>query len=49
MGLELSNTQFETCKQANGQFYHIPIPFQPLANPPTCIAVLYSKSAASIE
>ena len=49
MGLELSNTQFETCKQANGQFCHIPTPFQPLANPLTCIAVLYAKSAASIE
>ena len=49
MGLELSNTQFETCKQANGQFCHIPTPFQPLANPPTCIAALYAKSAASIE
>ena len=49
MGLELSNTQFETCKQANGQFCHMPTPFQPLANPPTCIAVLYTKSATSIE
>ena len=49
MGLELSNTQFETCKQANGQFCYIPTPFQPLANPPTCIAVLYSKSATSIK
>ena len=49
MGLELSSTQFEKCKQANGQFCHIPTPFQPLANPPTCIAALYAKSAASIE
>ena len=48
MGLELSSPQFETCKQANGQFCHIPTPFQPLANPPTCIAALYAKSAASI-
>ena len=49
MGLELSNTQFEICKQANGQFCHITTPFQPLANPRTCIAALYAKSAASIE
>ena len=49
MGLELSNAQFKTCKQANGQFCHMPTPFQPLANPPTCIAALYTKSAASIE
>ena len=25
------------------------MPFQPLANPPTCITALYAKSAASIE
>ena len=49
MGLELSCTQFEVCKQANGQFYHISMPFQPLANPPTCIAALYTKSTANIE
>ena len=48
MGLELSATQFQTCQQANGQFCHISTPFQPLANPPTCIAALYAKSKASI-
>ena len=49
MGLELSSTQFEVCQQANGQFCHISTPFQPLANPPTCIAALYAKSEASIK
>ena len=49
MGVELSCTQFEVCKQANGQFCHISTPFQPLANPPTCIAALYAKSTANIE
>ena len=48
MGLELSTTQFQTCQQANGQFCYISTPFQPLANPPTCIAALYTKSKASI-
>ena len=48
MGLELSSTQFETCQQANGQFCHTSTPFQPLANPPTCIAALYAKSKPSI-
>ena len=48
VGLELSTTQFQTCQQANGQFCHISTPFQPLANPPTCIATLYAKSKASI-
>ena len=48
MGVELSTTQFQTCQQANGQFCHISTPFQPLANPPTCITALYAKSKASI-
>ena len=49
MGLELSPSQFEICKQVNGQFCHISTPFKPLANPPTCITVLYAKSKANIE
>ena len=49
MGLELSTIQFEVCQQANGQFCHISTPFQPLANPPTCIAALYAKSEVSIK
>ena len=49
MGLELSTMQFEVCQQANGQLCHISTPFQPLANPPTCIAALYTKSEASIK
>ena len=48
MGMELSTAQFQTCQQANGQFCHIPTPFPPLANPPSCIAALYAKSKASI-
>ena len=48
MGLELSPAQFQTCQEANGQFCHISTPFQPLANPPRCIAALYTKSKASI-
>ena len=49
MGLELSSTQFEVCQQANRQFCCISTPFQPLANPPTCIAALCAKSAAHIK
>ena len=48
MGVELSTTQFQICQQANGQFCHISTPFQPLANPPMCIAALYTKSKAGI-
>ena len=49
MGLELSTMQFEVCQQGNGQFCHISTPFQPLANPPTCITALYAKSEANIK
>ena len=48
MGVELSTTQFQVCQQANGQFCHISTPFQPLANPPMCIAALYAKNKAGI-
>ena len=48
MGVELSPTQFQICQQANGQFCHISTSFQPLANPPTCIAALYTKSKTGI-
>ena len=48
MGVELTPTQFQICQQANGQFCHISTPFQLLANPPTCIASLYTKSKAGI-
>ena len=44
MALELSTTQVQACKEANGQFCSITTPFQPLANPPSCIAALYAKS-----
>ena len=48
MAVELSTTQFQACQQANGQFCHISTPFQPLANPPTCIPALYAKSKTGI-
>ena len=48
MAVELSTTQFQACQQANGQFCHISTPFQPLANPPTCIATLNAKSKTGI-
>ena len=48
MGVELPATQFQICQPANGQFCHISTPFQLLANPPMCIAALYTKSKAGI-
>ena len=48
MTVELSITQFQACQEANGQFCSITTPFQPLANPPSCIAALYVKSTVDI-
>ena len=48
MAVELSTTRFQACQDANGQFCTITTPFQPLANPPSCITTLYAKSKADI-
>ena len=48
MAVELSITQCQACQEANGQFCSITTPFQPLANPPSCIAALYAKSMVDI-
>ena len=48
MAVELSTTQFQVCQKANNQFCSITTPFQPLANPPSCIAALYAKSTVDI-
>ena len=48
MAVELSTTQFQACQHVNGQFCSISTPFQPLVNPPTCIAALYAKSKTGI-
>ena len=48
MPVELSTTQFQACQEANGQFCSNTTPFQPLANPPSCIAYLYAKSTVDI-
>ena len=48
MAVELSTTQFQACQDTNGQFSSITTPFQPLANPPSCIAALYVKSKVDI-
>ena len=48
IGVELPTTQFQICQQPNGQLSHISTPFQLLANPPMCIAALYTKSKTGI-
>ena len=49
MAVEILPQQFRICQEANGQFCNIPTPYQPLANPPFCITVLYAKNTASIS
>ena len=49
MVVEISQHQFSTCQEANGQYCNIPTPFQPLTNPPSCITALYTKNTASIS
>ena len=49
MAVEISPHQCSICHGANGQFCNILTPFQPLANPTTCITALYTKNAASIS
>ena len=49
MAVEISPCQFHICQEANEQFYNIPTPFQPHANPPSCITALYAKITASIS
>ena len=47
--MDISEQQFITCQQANGQFCSINTALQPLANPPSCIAAIYAKNKAGIE
>ena len=48
MVVELSTTQFQVCQEVNSQFCSINTPFQPLANPPSCVTALYARSTADI-
>ena len=49
MAVDILPQQFMTCQEANGQFCTIPTPFQPLANPPSCITALYANNTAGIS
>ena len=48
MAVEISDKQYTTFKEANGQFCSTYTVFQPLANPPSCITALYSKNTTNI-
>ena len=49
MAVDISPWQFRICQEANVQFCTIPTPFQPLANPPSCITALYAENTTSIS
>ena len=49
MAVEISHHQFSICQESNRPFWNIHAPFQPLANPPSCITILYAKNTASIS
>ena len=47
--VEILVEQFNTCQKASRQFCSLNTPLQPLVNPPTCIATLYTKDKADIK
>ena len=49
MAVEISQHQFCICQEASGQFCNVYALLQLLANPPSCITVLYTKNAATIS
>ena len=47
--MDIPEEQFKLCKEANGQFCPLSTPLQPLTNPPSCIAALYTKNSREID
>ena len=43
--MDIPEDQFKLCKEANGQFCPLTTPLQPLTNPPSCVAALYTKNS----
>ena len=43
--MDIPENQFKLCKEANGQFCPLTTPLQPLMNPPSCVAALYTKNS----
>ena len=43
--IDIPEDQFKLCKEANGQFCPLTTPLQPLTNPPSCVANLYTKNS----
>ena len=47
--MDIPEEQFKLCKEANRQFCPFMTPLQPLANPPSCVAALYTKNSREID
>ena len=47
--MDIPAEQFKLCKEANGQFCPLLTPLQPLTNPPSCVATLYTKNSREIN
>ena len=45
----ISDLQYRACQHANGQFFRINAPFQPLANQPSCVTALYAKNEQAVK
>ena len=46
--MDIPEEQFKLCKEANGQIFPLLTPLQPLTNPPSCVAALYTKNSKEI-
>ena len=47
--MDIPEDQFKLCKKANGQFCPLTTPLQPLMNPPSFVADLYTKNSREID
>ena len=47
--MDIPEEQFKLCKEANGQFCPLMTLLQPLTNPPSCVAALYTKNSREID
>ena len=47
--MDIPEEQFKLCKEGNGQFCPLLTPLQPLTNPPSCVAALYTKNSREID
>ena len=47
--MDIPEDQFKLCKEANGPFCPLMTPLQPLMNPPSCVAALYTKNSWEIN